>query len=96
VPYLISKIVDDRSTLVIVQRIQRINTIWRLLIEQINILDTMAPTDFLDFRNYLSTSSGFESLQFRLFENKLGLSEVNSLLKLNSDFFNLKHFYVIC
>jgi tryptophan 2,3-dioxygenase len=68
--------VDDRSTLVLVQRIQRINSIWKLLIDQISILDTMAPTDFLDFRDYLAGSSGFQSLQFRLIENKLGLSEV--------------------
>jgi tryptophan 2,3-dioxygenase len=36
----------------------------------------MAPTDFLDFRGFLSTASGFQSLQFRIIENKLGLSEV--------------------
>jgi tryptophan 2,3-dioxygenase len=36
----------------------------------------MAPTDFFDFRGYLSTASGFQSLQFRIFENKLGLAEV--------------------
>lgn len=35
----------------------------------------MAPTDFLDFRGYLTTSSGFQSLQFRVVENKLGLLE---------------------
>jgi tryptophan 2,3-dioxygenase len=35
----------------------------------------MAPTDFIDFRGYLSTASGFQSLQFRVFENKLGLPE---------------------
>jgi tryptophan 2,3-dioxygenase len=61
----------------VVQRIQRVNSIWKLLIDQISILDTMAPTDFLDFRDYLAGSSGFQSLQFRLIENKLGLAEVN-------------------
>ncbi len=50
----------------------------KLLIDQINILETMTPNDFLDFRGYLSTASGFQSLQFRLFENKLGLAEVNT------------------
>ncbi len=49
---------------------------FQLLIDQINILETMAPTDFLDFRPFLSTASGFQSLQFRIFENKLGLVEV--------------------
>ena len=60
----------------IVQRIQRINLIWKILVDQIAIFETMAPTDFLDFRGYLSTASGFQSIQFRIFENKLGLSQV--------------------
>lgn len=33
----------------------------------------MTPLDFMDFRDYLSPASGFQSLQFRLFENKLGV-----------------------
>ena len=33
----------------------------------------MTPLDFMDFRDYLSSASGFQSLQFRLLENKLGL-----------------------
>ena len=37
----------------------------------------MTPNDFLDFRSFLTTASGFQSLQFRIFENKLGLAEVN-------------------
>jgi tryptophan 2,3-dioxygenase len=69
-------VVDDRCLLVVVQRIQRINLIWKLCNDQIAILETMAPTDFLDFRGYLSSASGFQSLQFRLFENKLGINEV--------------------
>lgn len=68
-------IVDERCLLVIVQRLQRINLIWKLLNDQITVLETMAPTDFIDFRGYLSTASGFQSIQFRLFENKLGLAE---------------------
>lgn len=78
--------VDERCLLVIVQRVQRINLVWKLLNDQIAILETMAPTDFLDFRGYLSTASGFQSLQFRIFENKLGLSEANRIK------FNQKHY----
>lgn len=37
----------------------------------------MTPLDFMDFRNYLSPASGFQSLQFRLLENKLGLKIEN-------------------
>lgn len=73
-------IVDDRCLLVIVSRLQRINQIWKLLNEQISILESMAPTDFLDFRGYLTTASGFQSLQFRVVENKLGLIEVFYLI----------------
>ena len=56
--------------------------IWKLLNDQIAILETMAPTDFIDFRGYLSTASGFQSLQFRIMENKLGLAEVCYLFQL--------------
>jgi tryptophan 2,3-dioxygenase len=44
-----------------------------LLVDQVPILETMTPLDFMDFRDYLSPASGFQSLQFRLFENKLGV-----------------------
>lgn len=33
----------------------------------------MTPLDFMEFRNYLSPASGFQSYQFRLIENKLGV-----------------------
>lgn len=35
----------------------------------------MTPLDFMDFRSNLSTASGFQSLQFRLIENKLGVKQ---------------------
>ena len=35
----------------------------------------MAPTEFIDFRGYLTSASGFQSLQFRIFENRMGLLE---------------------
>lgn len=65
--------VDDRELLKIVSRLQRINRILRLLVEQFSILDTMTPMNFLDFRKYLKPASGFQSVQFRILENKLGL-----------------------
>lgn len=33
----------------------------------------MTPLDFMDFRDHLSPASGFQSMQFRLLENKLGV-----------------------
>ena len=43
------------------------------MVEQVSILETMTPLDFMAFRDYLSPASGFQSLQFRLLENKLGV-----------------------
>nr|CAD7568540.1 unnamed protein product [Timema californicum] len=47
----------------------------QLLVDQVMILETMTPLDFMDFRDYLSPASGFQSLQFRLLENKLGVKQ---------------------
>jgi tryptophan 2,3-dioxygenase len=54
-------------------RLQRIIKILELLNQQVHILDTMTPLDFLEFRNLLTPSSGFQSMQFRLIEARLGL-----------------------
>ncbi|MDD2793034.1 MAG: tryptophan 2,3-dioxygenase family protein [Sediminibacterium sp.] len=58
-------------------RFRRIIKILELLNQQVNILDTMTPMDFLAFRNLLTPSSGFQSMQFRLIEAKLGLQMNN-------------------
>lgn len=47
----------------------------QLLVEQVTILETMTPLDFMAFRDYLCPASGFQSLQFRLLENKLGVRQ---------------------
>jgi len=57
----------------IVHRLHRMATILRVLIHQIDILETMTPMDFLDFRDMLKPASGFQSWQFKLLEAKLGL-----------------------
>jgi len=54
-------------------RLARIVEIQRVLIQQVDVLETMTPLDFLDFRDYLIPASGFQSVQFRLLENKLGM-----------------------
>lgn len=67
--------VDDNapSMQTATHRLNRMVEIWKLLVEQVNILDTMTPMDFLDFRDLLTPASGFQSYQFRCFEAKLGL-----------------------
>src|SRR5215217_6742730 len=57
----------------VVHRMNRMATILRVLIHQIDILETMTPMDFLDFRDLLRPASGFQSWQFKLLEAKLGL-----------------------
>ncbi len=54
-------------------RFTRVIKIMELLNQQVSILDTMTPLDFLEFRNLLTPSSGFQSVQFRLIEAKMGL-----------------------
>src|SRR5580765_1472367 len=56
-----------------VLRCGRIVEIQRVLIQQVDVLETMTPLDFLDFRDDLIPASGFQSVQFRLVENKLGM-----------------------
>jgi len=67
--------VSDQNLSKAVHRLKRINEIWRVLISQITVLETMTPIEFMEFRNHLYPASGFQSAQFRLIENKLGLEE---------------------
>ncbi|HMC98637.1 MAG TPA: tryptophan 2,3-dioxygenase family protein, partial [Ferruginibacter sp.] len=57
----------------VVHRLHRIVTILRVLVHQIDIMETMTPMDFLDFRDMLRPASGFQSWQFKELEAKLGL-----------------------
>lgn len=67
--------VNEVSISIAVSRLNRIIEIMKVLIQQIGVLETMTPLDFLDFRNYLFPASGFQSFQFREFEVMLGLKE---------------------
>ncbi|MDB5281091.1 MAG: tryptophan 23-dioxygenase, partial [Bacteroidota bacterium] len=58
-------------------RLKRVVVILQVLIDKINILETMTPLDFLDFRNMLRPASGFQSIQFKLLEAYLGLKMEN-------------------
>ncbi len=66
---------DERRMGFIVSRLERVTEIQRVLVDQLNILETMTPLDFLDFRDYLVPASGFQSIQFRLIEAALGLRQ---------------------
>ena len=49
------------------------------MVSQMDVLETLTPLDFLDFRSLLLPASGFQSVQFRLIENKFGLLERDRL-----------------
>ena len=57
-------VVKEREMGALVGHLDRVVHIQRLLIAQIEVLETMTPLDFLDFRDLLIPASGFESLQF--------------------------------
>ena len=48
--------------------IRRVVPVQRVLIQQLEVLETIRPTDFLKFRSILHPASGFQSLQFRELE----------------------------
>ena len=52
--------------------LKRILTIFKTLVSQVDILETMTPVSFLSFRDRLDSASGFQSFQFREFEVALG------------------------
>lgn len=65
--------VPDQDLGTIVQRLERIRKIQVMISSQLEILESMTPMDFLEFRNLLIPASGFQSVQFREIEIKLGL-----------------------
>jgi tryptophan 2,3-dioxygenase len=60
----------------------RVNVIERVLVEQVSILDTMTPQDFLAFRSLLAPASGFQSVQFRELEFLSGVKDPTYLERL--------------
>jgi tryptophan 2,3-dioxygenase len=53
----------------------RLQTILQALMPVFDVIETMRPVDFLEFRDILKPASGFQSLQFREIEFALGLKE---------------------
>ncbi len=51
---------------------KRVLTILKVLVAQIDILETMTPLEFLTFRDRLESGSGFQSFQFRALEFTMG------------------------
>ncbi|MGE0526583.1 MAG: tryptophan 2,3-dioxygenase family protein [Bdellovibrionales bacterium] len=78
--------IDEKLMDLIVGRLQRVVEIQKLLVDQVRIIETMTPLDFLEFRDLLIPASGFQSLQFRILETRLGLQRETRLRYNQSEF----------
>lgn len=67
------KTVADKDLRIVAAALDRVSVILKHLVNQIDLLETMTPLDFLDFRHVFRSASGFQSLQFRELEICLGL-----------------------
>ncbi len=54
---------------------KRVLTILKVLVSQLDILETMTPVEFMSFRSRLEAASGFQSYQFRELEFLLGVKD---------------------
>ena len=65
--------------------LRRVHAVSRLLIAQVDILETMTPQDFMEFRTLLSPASGFQSVQFRELEFLSGLKDERYLARFRGE-----------
>ena len=61
------------------KKLARVGQIQRMLFEQWSVLETLTPTEYLEFRDALGTASGFQSHQYRAVEFLLGNKDANAL-----------------
>jgi tryptophan 2,3-dioxygenase len=76
--YLRTLLLDTNTSLAL-QTLKRILIILKVLVAQIDILETITPLDFLSFRDRLQSGSGFQSYQFRELEFVLGRRDRESI-----------------
>jgi tryptophan 2,3-dioxygenase len=59
--------------------LKRVLTILKVMVAQLDILETMTPLEFLSFRERLEAASGFQSDQFRQIEFLLGVKSEQAI-----------------
>ncbi len=82
----ISFIVQDRLPAA-TRAVKRVVDIEKLLLDQIHILESMTPINFLAFRDQLNPASGFQSMQFREIEFSSGLKDERIIREFREDQF---------
>ena len=76
---------QKNEVLVSIRLLRRCIEIQRVLVNQVAVLETMTPMDFLTFRDHLMPASGFQSLQFRELEITSGLKNKSYLSHFQPD-----------
>ncbi len=61
--------------------LKRILTVLKVMVAQIDVLETMTPLEFLSFRDRLESGSGFQSFQFRELEFLLGTKNATAIAR---------------
>ncbi len=77
--------VDEETIPYVVQHLRRVNAVLRHAVSQFEVVETLTPQGFLDFRDKLAPSSGFQSFQMRELEILVGLEESQRILYGNTD-----------
>src|SRR5438093_4427793 len=72
-------LLDRRDAARALATLKRILTILKVVVAQIDVLETMTPLEFLSFRARLESGSGFQSFQFREIEFALGATSEKAL-----------------
>jgi tryptophan 2,3-dioxygenase len=67
--------VDEAAMPDVCHHLGRVNTVLRLAVQQFELVETLAPQDFLAFRDKLFPASGFQSFQMREIEILMGLKD---------------------
>jgi tryptophan 2,3-dioxygenase len=71
----VSDLLDQDDVIESERLIRRLTSIVRLFIPKLSVLETMLPSDFIEFRDRLKPASGFQSVQFREIEFASGLKD---------------------
>ena len=72
-------LLEDDQTHPALNTLKRVLTILKIMVAQIDILETITPLDFLSFRDRLESGSGFQSSQFRELEFTLGQKRADAI-----------------
>lgn len=78
-------LLEKRDTVRALHTLKRILTILKVVVAQIDVLETMTPLEFLSFRERLESGSGFQSFQFRELEFALGMKNPGALQRYDKE-----------